>query len=295
VGDNLGATSGIGSRFFTISNSSSGLTAGLRAAEPSSSAVIDARPAVVGSAASVASIPQNDLMVAVRHGFDNRAPTAMASPDPYGVIRVQTTQLEPIVVDVDPMHAAEGSYRGYTIDDDVLRELPIGSSFDARTSQFAWAPGLAVGGTHKLVFVREAAGKVDRVRIDVTVTAQRPAPGEPRIVIDTPGTGVTNAQPFTVAGWTIDPNGASDGPGVDTLHVWAYPADGGDPLWVGVAAYGGLRPDVAGLFGSRFLRSGFSIDVAGLPAGAYTLAVYAHSASDRGFVVAGTVAVNVVR
>jgi hypothetical protein len=76
--------------------------------------------------------------------------------------------------------------------------------------------------------------------------------------------------------------------------VWAYPTDGGAPRWVGVAAHGGLRPDVATAMGSRFLQSGFTIEVADLPEGTWVLVVYAHSVATGDFVTASTVTVNVV-
>jgi hypothetical protein len=113
-----------------------------------------------------------------------------------------------------------------------------------------------------------------------------------RMVIDIPGTGAALDQPFLVAGWAID-GAAAEGSGVDTLHAWAYPAGGGDPLWVGVATIGGRRPDVAAIFGSRFESSGYAVQVADLPPGTYDIVVYAHSAATGTFNQAQTVRVTV--
>jgi hypothetical protein len=72
--------------------------------------------------------------------------------------------------------------------------------------------------------------------------------------LDVPSVDQTTSQNLTVAGWAID-RGSPTSTGVDTIHVWAYPASGASPLFVGAAAYGGVRPDVATFAGaSRFAR-----------------------------------------
>ena len=40
------------------------------------------------------------------------------------------------------------------------------------------------------------------------------------------------------------------GPGIDTVHVWAFPANGASPMFLGAAEYGRPRPDVAILLGA---------------------------------------------
>lgn len=52
--------------------------------------------------------------------------------------------------------------------------LPIGSHLDEVTGEFVWVPGLAFGGTHRLMFIRAAGGREERILIDVTIGA---APG----------------------------------------------------------------------------------------------------------------------
>jgi hypothetical protein len=102
------------------------------------------------------------------------------------------------------------------------------------------------------------------------------------MVIDTPGALASVTAPFDVAGWAIDPASAS-GSGVDTVHVWAYPATGGSPMFVGVATMTS-RQDVAAFFGnSEFANSGFLLRGAMLPAGTYDLVVFAHSSATNTF------------
>ena len=87
---------------------------------------------------------------------------------------------------------------------------------------------------------------------------------------------------FQVSGWAID-LGPSSGPGVDTIHVWAYPTSGAPPVFVGVAPYGTSRPDLAAAFGNaRFTNSGFNL-LGSLPVGDYTLVAFAHSSVANAF------------
>ena len=93
-------------------------------------------------------------------------------------------------------------------------------------------------------------------------------------------------------GRAIDP-GAPSGTGVDAIHVWAYPRAGGDPMFVGEASIGGARPDVAAVYGDRFLNSGYGLKVRGLDPGTYDLAVFAWSTAKRGWLPAKVVAIDV--
>jgi hypothetical protein len=126
--------------------------------------------------------------------------------------------------------------------------------------------------------------------LNATVTAP---PSDPRMHVDLPAQHQTMTQNnVVIAGWALD-RAAAAGPGVDTLHVWAYPATGAPPIFVGVAQYGDARPDVATAFGSsRFANAGFHL-VGSLPVGDYTIVVFSHSAVTQTFNNAEAVAVTV--
>jgi hypothetical protein len=94
--------------------------------------------------------------------------------------------------------------------------------------------------------------------------------------LDYPLSGASFNGPFFVAGWAID-QASSSGPGVDTVHIWAIPTNGGDAIFAGSGGYGVVRPDVGAAYGSSFTNSGFVTWVSSLPVGTYTLVVYAHS------------------
>jgi hypothetical protein len=95
--------------------------------------------------------------------------------------------------------------------------------------------------------------------------------------VDSPGNNAVVSIGDNIGGWAIDRGGA--GAGVDAVHVWAFPVAGGAPVFVGAAALGNWRPDVAGAFGGQYLYSGFNLVVANTPSGQlYDLVVSAHSA-----------------
>jgi hypothetical protein len=81
-----------------------------------------------------------------------------------------------------------------------------------------------------------------------------------------------------MAGWAADV-ARSSGAGVDAVNVYAYPAGGAAPIFVGPAQYGSWpRPDVGNYYGDASLTpSGYLMLVSGLPIGRYTLVAYAHS------------------
>ena len=184
-----------------------------------------------------------------------------------------------------------------------LRPLPIGSRIDAASGTFTWQPGPGFLGAYDLTFVRADRGRA-LTRQDVRVVLHPKMSGRvgPQVVIDvpvarnfssaSPGSPPSVAQPFTVAGWAADLD-APSGTGVATLHVWAYPAGGGNPIFLGATTYGGDRPDVAAILGDQFLKSGYGLRVRNLPPGEYMLAVFGYSLLQNGFVPAKTVWVRV--
>jgi hypothetical protein len=102
-----------------------------------------------------------------------------------------------------------------------------------------------------------------------------------RTSVGTPADGATVTPGTNLGGWSID-LASESGPGVDAIHVWAYPGSG-PPIFVGVASYGVARPDVGAIFGSRFTNSGFNLALSGLAPGTYTLAIVPHSAVTGAF------------
>jgi hypothetical protein len=188
--------------------------------------------------------------------------------------------------------AIAASYTGYQIVNGERRALPLGSSLDAVQGIFYWQPAAGFLGAHDLEFVSSRRDVV-RVRAVVGTSVQA--------VIDTPPphtgggnpfVGLPVASSFVVAGWAIE-QAAATGTGIDTVHMWAYPATGAAPIFLGVAAYGDARPDIGALFGDQFTDASFSLTVNNLAPGAYDIVVYPHSAVTGGFHGAQVVRVTV--
>ena len=102
---------------------------------------------------------------------------------------------------------------------------------------------------------------------------------DPFMVIDAP-VGGTLTSPFDVIGWALD-RGVTNGNSTDAIHVWAYPTNGGAPIFVG-AADRMRRPDVAAIFGATQVNAGFTLRGT-LPPGTYDLVVFARSVLTQTF------------
>jgi hypothetical protein len=76
-------------------------------------------------------------------------------------------------------------------------------------------------------------------------------------------------------GLSVDTRAAT-GVGVAAVHVWAYPRNGGAPVFLGAATPDRDRDISALVFGARFTRSGWLVASA-LSAGSYQVAIFAQS------------------
>jgi len=118
----------------------------------------------------------------------------------------------------------------------------------------------------------------------------------PQMNIDAPTPGASRTRPFTISGWAVDA-GAPSGPGIDAIHVYAFPVAGGSPIFVGAVTSFTSRPDVGAYIGSsQFNNSGYSITVnsSNLPApGLYDFYVFARSTVTGDFPIARIVRVTV--
>jgi hypothetical protein len=322
VTDNLGSASGIGSRYFTVSNGALYLdptqgslttTGSTVIGGPTSLTMPRAAALWIDSAAALASAvnaaPGDVAAITGRRGFNLETPLqAYAVRD--GRATVQAEELDRIELQVDDIEGAEGrvdgAVTGYLRVGNRLAPLPIGSALNGSTGAFTWMPGVGFVGTYDLVFVRWSGGQaVARQDVRMVLNPQGSTRVGPQTVIDVPssaqGTAVVGRS-FVLAGWAADLGSTVDR-GVDTVHVWAYPStrsarsgqvpDRGDPIFVGAATYGGARPDVAAVYGDRFLTTGYGITVQGLAPGTYDLAVFAYSTVTGGFGPAKTVRVTV--
>lgn len=271
---NNGQAAGIGSRYFTVQNASGAVEEGVTAL------------------GDIEAAPQNRSHIGARRGYDLAAPFRSYSIGATGRTTVHGEELDRFELALGES-APNETLTGYLRTSEGLAPLPAGSHLDPLTGVFTWQPGVGFLNTYDLVFVRRTGDRaLSRQEIRVVINPKGSNRIGPQVVIDLPAPDVTApaSQPLVLAGWAIDTD-AGTATGVDTLHVWAYPADGGAPIFVGVAGYGGRRPDVAAIYGDRFRDSGYGILVYGLPPGSYDLAVFASSTVTGNFVPAKLVRV----
>jgi hypothetical protein len=262
VSDDQGSAAGVGSRYFRVFNTSASLVAAsTAAAAPSRTLTLEDE--VFGADADSSGVD-------ARRGYLLDLPLRHYRANTAGRVVVQSEELDRIELQT------AGASAGYLVSNNALRPLPIGSRLDAG-GLFRWQPGPGFVGRYDLAFVRREGGRF--VRQDVTIVLNPKGSNRvgPQIVIDVAGA--------MVAGWAVDLD-APSGTGIDTLHVWAYPKAGGDPIFLGATDYGGVRPDVAAVYGEQFRKSGYGLMVHGLEPGRYDLAVFAWSIATQDFLPA---------
>jgi subtilisin family serine protease len=263
VTDDHGGSAGIGSRYFTVSNGT-GVTLA-RAQNQSLRAT---------------AVKQITTPIKGRYGFDLDVPFREFAPDVTGRITIQSEELGRIELKT-------GASAGYLRTARGLSPLPIGSRLSSNGT-FTWQPGVAFIGSYDFVFQSQEGEH----RVRIVLNPKGTLRVGPQVVIDAPVGNQHVTRGFTIAGWAGDLD-ATDGAGINLIHIWAYPANGAAPMFLGSATMGGIRPDVAAAYGQRLGESGYGLRVTNLAPGAYTLAVFAWSDRKGGFLPARTVAVTV--
>ena len=278
VRDNTGQQAGVGSRYFWVWNGA-GLTPALTMATTA--------PTLSFADGSVDALPSETGPLMARRGFALDDPLRALENAGDGRFTLTGEELDRFEMQIG--ERGRDSWTGYLRTAAGLAPLPLGSHFDGETQTFTWLAGPGFVGRYDFLFVRSSGGEA-LSRRDVTVILQpKGFFSTPRLVIDTPGPEQTIAGPFMVTGWAIDPR--SPGRGIDTVHVWAYGEGGADPVFLGAAAIGLVRSDIAALFGDSARDSGYQLSVRGLPPGRYMIAVFPRSTVTGDFLPAGTTSI----
>jgi hypothetical protein len=157
VTDNQGNSQGIGSRFFTVQNGTSAMTA---AAVDSSTITAGSHGASIGeSVETVTSVPAEYAFVSVKKVASDDPTPQLVFPEWTGAISVHTQETEQVEVKLaNQFDGGGGQYEGYVVTGEKLRPLPVGSSLNTATGDFKWQPGPGFVGSYEFVFIRTLEG-----------------------------------------------------------------------------------------------------------------------------------------
>lgn len=169
VTDSGGNSEGIGSRFFTVQNTSGALTAASTEAATLTATAAASGRSVGASAAAVAQVPADYVPVEVTKPVSDEATLEVVWPEESGDLNVVTKETEQVEVRLSSFAGDGGSYEGYVVINGRMRPLPVGSSLDKAAGVFKWQPGPGFVGNYKLVFLRTQPGGAT-VRIPVNLT-----------------------------------------------------------------------------------------------------------------------------
>ena len=139
----------------------------------------------------------------------------------------------------------------------------------------------------EIYFTNYGAGTISKIESTAPVS-------NALLQIDAPARGSIVSQPFLIAGWALD-RGSATSPGIDAIHVWAFPASGAAPQFVGATTVGVPRPDVAAVFGSQFGTAGYGLFGRGLTPGAYRLIVFGFVRATGNFTINSFVDITIAR
>ena len=160
VTDNQGATEGLGSRYFTVSNGASAVTA----ASASARAAVDL---------DLDNLPLDTSAIAGRRSWDLEAAYAVFAARPTGAFVIASDEVGRI-----ELLLGDAEQTGYLRTPSGLAPLPAGSSLDPLQGTFTWAPGAGFIGRYDLVFVRSVNGRaVSRREVRIILQPKgRPIP-----------------------------------------------------------------------------------------------------------------------
>lgn len=175
VVDSGGNKAGIGSRYFTIQNTSNRASADSTTAEPAPQGQLKVaqnfnKKAKMMSIDTLEQIPANyEEPFKVQTGFGTDFIPADMYPDANGHIHLNVPQMERIEIEVGPN--VEAAYQLVGVE---TRALPIGSNLDTERGIFTWQLGAGFMGDHHLVFVKKAPnGQLMKTRLIVNITPKK--------------------------------------------------------------------------------------------------------------------------
>jgi hypothetical protein len=161
--DSAGVGNGFGSRYFTIQNIGASVQGERSGIETSQAGRFQKTAELEGI------VLDSRLPILVGKGFDREALSEEFYPDDKGLLRVEILELERVEINLTEKNES-AIWQGYLKVGDELRELPIGTTFDASTGILYWQPGPGFIGDYEFVFLsRNANSRSLRTSVMVTI------------------------------------------------------------------------------------------------------------------------------
>ncbi len=157
--DNAGNSDGIGSRYFSVNNSSSG-----------SSGTVSSFAREMGDISQIDKIMIDTAPVMVRCGYDEISTACPIEVSDEGNHVIQSRELSLVRIDLKGQNDSACEYTGYMISGSQLKPLPIGSTLDAENGVFYWQSGVGFVGEYRLVFIKKGdEGQFIRKNITIDI------------------------------------------------------------------------------------------------------------------------------
>jgi hypothetical protein len=170
VRDNGNNVEGIGSRFFTVQNTSGALTEASTDAATLTATAAASGKSVGASAMSVANVPADYIPVEVTKPVSDDPTPEVVFPEETGELKVAIKETEQVDVRLSSFTGESARYEGYILSGGRMRPLPVGSSLDAAKGVFKWEPGPGFIGRYRFVFLRTTPdGSKSRIHVSVTI------------------------------------------------------------------------------------------------------------------------------
>ncbi len=155
--DNGGNADGIGSRFFTVSNTLTN-NVGLEY-QKATSQPFRPTPVLIDSIPTTINAP-----VLFKKGYCDDVPAQDAMPDIVGVTKIDIHELERVELKLPNLYA------GFLAVGRKYKPLPVGSTLDTENGMFYWQPGPAFLGEFNLVFImKNPDGTMSKKNITIAI------------------------------------------------------------------------------------------------------------------------------
>ena len=171
VQDNAGNIDGIGSRYFTITNTGETSRSNVQSEERIGLPSKIQHSTLLDKNVELCDIPVNySEPIHFRKGFRENGRLQEIYPDDSGVLNIKIRELERVEI-----HLGHSNLIGFQVIGDQLRALPIGSTLDIERGIFYWQPGVGFFEDYELVFVitREINRRKIKIRVKILPKHQK--------------------------------------------------------------------------------------------------------------------------